>query len=171
SAVMLPDGSSLDQTQKVVEEAEAFFQSHPAVRHVTSMIGFDLLTGGTSSTNAATLFVALKPFEERTGPGLSAAEVAAASRSLAGRVTQGIVLAFSPPAIPGLGTRAGFTLELQQRAGGSTAELAEVLDHFLEAARADGRITGLSSSLRVTLPQVFVDLNREKTRMMGVRLA
>lgn len=171
TAVLLPDGSSLDQTRRAVEKAEAFFSEHPAVRHVTSMIGFDLLTGGTASTNAATMFVSLRPFKERTAPGMSAQEVVAESRVLMGTVSEGLVIAFSPPPIPGLGTRAGFNLQIQQRAGGDPAQLAEASAAMLDAARAEPAVGGVNATLRVTLPQVFVELNREKTRMLGVRLA
>lgn len=169
--VRLPEGASLDQTQFVFEQAEAFFRSHPAVQHVTSLIGFDLLTGGAASTNAGTLFIALKPFEERTGPGMRSSDIVAASRSLLGSVREGIAMAFNLPAIPGLGARAGFTMELQQRGGGTVAELAEVSEKFVAAARGNSRLSGLNATLRVSLPQVFVELDREKARILGVRLA
>ncbi|HZW09216.1 MAG TPA: multidrug efflux RND transporter permease subunit [Phycisphaerales bacterium] len=171
AAVVLPEGSSLDQTQAAVEKAEAFFGAQPAVAHVTALAGFNLLTGGMASTNAGTMFVALKPFHERRGPGGSAQALVAASRELTGSVREGLVIAFNPPAIPGLGTRAGFTMEVQQRGGGTIEELAAVADELLAGASGDARVTGLNATLRVSLPQVYVDLNREKTQMMGVRLA
>jgi multidrug efflux pump subunit AcrB len=80
-------------------------------------------------------------------------------------------LTLNPPAIPGLGNRSGLTAELQQRGGGTVVELADVGDKFLAAAQVRGDLTGLNATLRVTLPQVYVDLNREKTQMMGVKLA
>src|SRR5690606_16658514 len=104
-------------------------------------------------------------------PGLSAQDVIRDSAELSQSITQGLVLTLNPPAIQGLGTRAGFTLELQQRGGGDVAELAQVGTDFLAAARAESNLTALNATLRVTLPQVFVHLNREKTQMMGVRLA
>lgn len=169
--VLLPDGSSLDKTQRVVGQAEEFLRKHPAVENVVSLAGFDILTGGSASSNAGAMFIRLKPFEERTGSGMSAQDVIASSRALFGIVTDGVVLTLNPPAIQGLGQRAGFTMELQQRGGGTVAELAQVGNKFLDAARANPDVTGLNATLRVSLPQVFVDLNREKTRMVGVRLA
>jgi hydrophobe/amphiphile efflux-1 (HAE1) family protein len=170
AAVMLPQGSSLDKTQGVIEQAEDFFGNHPAVEHVTALGGFDFLNGGITSSSAGILFISLKPFHERK-EGMSANDIIAASRQLMATVDDGVVISFNPPAIPGLGTRAGFTLELQQRGGGTTAELAEVGGRFFSAASQEPTLTGLSSSLQVSLPQVFVELNREKTRMLGVRLA
>ncbi|MGE4157868.1 MAG: efflux RND transporter permease subunit [Planctomycetota bacterium] len=169
--VLLPDGSSLDSTQRVVGQAEEFFRAHPAVENVVALAGFDILTGGSASANSGVLFIRLKPFEERTAPGRSAQDVIAASRALFGTVTDGVVLTLNPPAIQGLGQRTGFTMELQQRGGGTVADLAAAGDAFLDAAREDPAVTGLNATLRVRLPQVFLDLNREKTRMMGVRLA
>jgi len=117
------------------------------------------------------MFVSLKPFEERRDAGLSANEVIASSQKLARMVTKGVVLTLNPPAVQGLGNRSGFTAELQQRGGGTVEELAEVGNRFLLAANEHPGLTGLNATLRVSLPQVFVDLHREKTQMMGVRLA
>ncbi|MFI4883153.1 MAG: efflux RND transporter permease subunit, partial [Phycisphaerales bacterium JB064] len=171
AAVMLPQGSSLDKTQGVIEQAEEFFANHPAVDHVTALGGFDFLNGGITSSSAGILFISLKPFEERLKEGITANDVIAESRQLMATIDDGIAISFNPPAIPGLGTRAGFTLELEQRGGGTTAELAQVGGQFFGAASQDPTLTGLSTSLQVSLPQVFVELNREKTRMLGVDLA
>ncbi|MGC1273551.1 MAG: efflux RND transporter permease subunit, partial [Planctomycetaceae bacterium] len=171
AAVILPEGSSLDQTQKVIEQTEEFFAGQPAVANVTALVGFDLLAGGAASTSAGTLFVTLKPFDERTETGMSAFDVVEESGSLHGSMTDGVVIAMNPPAIPGLGNRSGFTVEVEQRGGGTVEELAEANAAFLKAAGVDRALTGLNATLRVTLPQVFVDVNREKARMMGVRLA
>ena len=171
--VLLPDGASLDKTQRIVKQSEEFFIKHPAVANVVSLSGFDVLAGGTASTNAGVLFISLKDFEERKSPELSAQGVIDASRELTGQVTDGFIFVLNPPPIQGLGQRAGFTVELQQRGGGNVVDLADAADKFLQAARQHPTIDGqgLNATLRVTLPQVFVDLNREKTRMMGVRLA
>jgi hydrophobe/amphiphile efflux-1 (HAE1) family protein len=171
ASVLLPDGSSLDQTQKVVNESVEFFLEHPAVANVVSLSGFDFLAGGSSSTNAAAMFVSLKPFEEREDLQLSAEAVISAGQRLAARVEEGVVLTLNPPAIQGLGSRSGFTAELQQRGGGTITELAEAGDRYLDSARSAEALTALNATLRVALPQVFVELNREKTQMMGVQLA
>ncbi len=173
AVVLLPDGASLDKTEAVVRQGEEFFLNHPAVANVVSLAGFDLLGGGSASTNAGVLFVSLKDFHDRKGPELSAQQVIIDSGQLTASVDDGLVFVLNPPPIQGLGQRAGFTVELQQRGGGSTEELRAAADLFLNAARENPNIDGqgLNATLRVTLPQVFVDLNREKTRMMGVRLA
>lgn len=170
-AVLLPEGSSLDQTQKVVNRVEDYFRKHESVEHVTALLGFDLLTGSIASTNAATIFVSLKSFVERTAPGTSSMDIINDSQAEFAKIAEGVVLTFNPPAIPGLGTRSGFTAELEQRGGGTVTELVQTGDQFLDSLHQEPTLTGLNATLRVTLPQVFVDLNREKAQMLGVRLA
>ena len=171
-AVILPDGASLERTDKLVKEAEEFFGKQPAVANVTVLGGFDYVSGRINSTNGATLFVTLKPFAERQGPGLSAQELVGAAfvRFLAGPKASGdgLVLAFNPPPIQGLGVTAGFEMQLEQRGGGSLAELSNASNKLLGAARQNPNLAGLRSTVRVTVPQLFVTLNREKTKMMGV---
>lgn len=169
--VILPDGASLDRTQRVLERAEAFYKTQPAVRDVVTLGGYDPLAGGAASPSAGVIFVTLKPFAERKAPGLSAGDLAAASGALFGIVDDGIVLTINPPAIQGLGQRAGFTVEVEQRAGGTPAELAEVGQKFIAAAQARGDLEGLNSTMRVSSPQVFLDLDREKAQVLGVRVA
>jgi hydrophobe/amphiphile efflux-1 (HAE1) family protein len=172
AAIQLPEGASLDRTDVLARKVEQFYIQHPAVANVTTLGGMDFLSGGFNSTNAATFFVTLKPFDQRTKTGLKAQDLVADSFKQFGGERDGLVLAFNPPAIQGLGARAGFTMELQQRGGGTVAELAETGNSFLAAAaqRPDA-MTGLRGTLRFSLPQLFVELNREKTKMMGVRVA
>ncbi|TVM33780.1 multidrug efflux RND transporter permease subunit [Oceanidesulfovibrio marinus] len=169
--VMLPDGASLDRTDELTREAEEFFLSNPAVEQTILLGGLDFLSGGITSTSAATMFISLKPFDERLDPNLSAASVARQAIMHFMGNGKGRVLAVTPPAIHGLGTRAGFQLELQARGGGTTEELADVASKFVAATNQDQMLSEVRGTLRVTQPQLYVDLNREKTKMMGVQVA
>ena len=171
SAVLLPDGASLDRTDKLIRRAEAFFMSHPAVLTVSTLGGYDFLTGGIVSGNAGAMFVKLKPFEERHEPGMGVQDVIGATMQEFGDDPAGRLLAFNPPSIPGLGIRAGFQMELQSRGGGSPAELAQVSNEFTAAAMAHPVLEGVTSSLRIAVPQLFIDLDRERAKIMGVGIA
>jgi hydrophobe/amphiphile efflux-1 (HAE1) family protein len=171
SAVMLPDGAAVDRTDEVARRVESFFLQHPAVKDVTLLGGMDLLSGFTNSTSAAAMFVALKPFEERKDPSLSAQALVGALFGTFADTPEGLVVAFNPPAIQGLGLTAGFEMQVQQRGGGSVEELAEATNALMAAATADPQLVALRSGLRVTVPQLFVELNREKTKMMGVSIS
>jgi len=171
SALLLPDGASLDRTQAAALRMEQFYLKQPAVANVTMLGGLDILGGRFNSTNAATIFVTLKPWDERTGPGLSAQDLVAATfREFAGE-RDGLVLSFNPPAIQGLGQRAGFELNLQNRGNASTADFAAVQTNFANALEADPGIEAVRGTLRFAVPQLFVDLDREKAKMMGVRIS
>src|SRR3954447_1321515 len=134
SAIQLPEGASLDRTDALTRKVEHFFMGHPAVANVTTLGGMDFLSGGFNSTNAATMFVTLKNFEQRKGHGLSAQDLVADTFKEFGGEREGLVLAVNPPAIQGVGARAGFQMELQQRGGGTVAELADTGNNFVAAA-------------------------------------
>ncbi len=171
AAIMLPDGASLDRTDALVRQAEEFFTGHPAVENVVMLGGFDIFSGGSNSTNAAVIFVPLRPFDERKGPELSAQTLVGEAFGALNAQGEGLIIPFNPPAIQGLGQRAGFQLELQDRAGRDIADLADTGMAFMEAAEAHPDLEGLQGTLRVTLPRLFIELNRDKTKMMGVSVS
>ncbi|MAY73619.1 MAG: hydrophobe/amphiphile efflux-1 family RND transporter [Phycisphaerae bacterium] len=170
AAVVMPDGASLDRTDVLARRAESFLLDHPAVANVTLLGGLDIIAGRVNATNSATMFVTLKPFEERHDPALSGQALVGEVLREFGGAPEGMVVAFNPPSIQGLGITAGFEMQLQQRGGGTVEELASANDALVGAARADPALTGLRSAMRVTVPQLFVELNREKTKMMGVQI-
>src|SRR5690606_15908199 len=123
--VMLPDGSSLQRTDKVVAEVEAFILKQPYVSDTVLLGGMDFLSGGIQSSSAATMFVRLVPFGERHTPQGSANVLAGNIMKHFANNKEAFVLAVSPPPIRGLGQRAGFEMELQSRGGGTLTELSE----------------------------------------------
>ncbi|MEZ6187629.1 MAG: multidrug efflux RND transporter permease subunit [Planctomycetota bacterium] len=168
--VMLPDGASMDRTQRVIRQAEGFFKQHPAVEHVVCLAGYDILAGGAASSNTAVIFVPLKPFEERYEQGLTAGKLIQDAQALFGIVSDGLVLCINPPAIQGLGSRSGFTVEIEQRGGGTAADLAQAVSQFMGAASERPELVGLTSTMRVGSPQVFLDIDRAKAQVLGIPL-
>ncbi len=168
--VLLPDGASLDRTQAVLAKAEEFYSKHPAVGNVVTLGGYDILAGGAASSNAGVMFLPLKPFSARKGPGMAASDVIAAGKALFGIVDDGLVLTINPPPIRGLGQRAGFTVQVEQRGGGTPTELAQAVQAF-QAELTKRGLLGLNSTMRVASPQMFLDLDREKAQILGVQLA
>ncbi len=96
--------------------------------------------------------------------------VNALNRAFAREIPEGQVVAFGPPAIPGLGTGAGFTMELQDRSGGAPQYLADQTQRFLEAARKRPEIGRIGTLYRASVPQVFADIDRSKVLKSGVLL-
>jgi hydrophobe/amphiphile efflux-1 (HAE1) family protein len=166
----LPDAASLERTDAVMRKAEMLLEKHEAVEGFNTISGYSLLTSAYSS-NMGFFFVQLKPWEERHGETLHARGVIETlNREFRREIPEAGVVAFGPPAIPGLGTGAGFTMELQDRSGGSPAYLAQQTQRFMEAARKRPEISRISTLYRATVPQIYADIDRSKVLKEGVQL-
>jgi len=168
AVTQLPDGASLDRTDAVVRDVEEHFLADPQVDHTVTLGGLDLFSGRINSTAAAVTFARLKPWSERMGEGQHARDVIARAWQKFGGRTDAMVITVNPPSIQGLGQRAGFEMQLQARGGQDVRDLAKVADEFIAKARENPKLTGLTSTLRVTQPQLYVDLDRERARTAGV---
>ena len=163
--VQLPDGATLERTRRMSAQLSELAREHPGVRNVFAINGFDLLGGG-QKTNAATMFIPLKDWDLR--PDAPAAAVARDILVKGSALREGVVLAFNPAAIRGLGTAGGFELYVQGRGDADPKRLNAVTQSFLEALRADRRLSGINSFFRPTVPQLRVEVDREKALSLGV---
>ena len=168
--VQLPDASSLERTDRVAQKIETILAANPHIDTFTTVTGFSLLTGSTAS-NTAFFFVSLKPWSERHGAEAHASGVVAALNSaMAKEVPGAAAMAFGPPPIPGLGTGAGFTMMLQDRAGNTPEYLSRQTQLFIQAARQRPEIGRIYTLFSSNVPQIFVDIDREKALKLGVTL-
>src|SRR3954469_19059375 len=167
---LLPDAASLERTDAVMKKAEAILKKTETVDGYNTISGFSLVTGAYSS-NMGFFFVQLKPWEERGREHTAAAITAELNREFQQEIREGGVVAFGPPAIPGLGTGAGFTFELQDRSGGAPDYLAAQSQKFIEAARKRPEIGRISTLYRASVPQIYADIDRDKVTKSGVPLA
>jgi HAE1 family hydrophobic/amphiphilic exporter-1/multidrug efflux pump len=166
AAVILPDGASLQRTDKVVGEVIQIIKSNPFNEDVVAFTGFDFLGGGYRN-NAATIFVTQKHWNERPLP------VQALIGELfmkTGHIKEALVLAFNPPPIFGLGTAGGFELYLQNRGDGGAKRLAQVSQQFMGAAAQSKQLGGVQTLWRASTPQLSVDVDRERAKALGVPL-
>jgi HAE1 family hydrophobic/amphiphilic exporter-1 len=169
--VQLPDASSLQRTDAVCRKVEDVLSKTKGVRYYNTVAGFSLLSY-VSSTYNAFFFVSLDPWDERAGPGLTAKELTAKlNDAFRAQIPEATVFAFLPPAIPGLGSSGGFSLWVQDRSGGSVDFLNQNLQKFLEAARKRPELQNVNSSFRAAVPQVLVDVDRDKALKQGVPIA
>jgi HAE1 family hydrophobic/amphiphilic exporter-1 len=167
---LLPDAASLERTDAVMRKAEAVLAKNHAVEGFNTITGYSLLTGAYSS-NMGFFFVQLKPWHDRhTAEDHANGVVAALNRAFAQEIPEAGVVAFGPPAIPGLGTGAGFTMELQDRSGGSPEYLAQQTARFVEAARKRPEIGRINTLYRASVPQIYADIDRSKVLKSGVAL-
>jgi hydrophobic/amphiphilic exporter-1 (mainly G- bacteria), HAE1 family len=166
----LPDAASLERTDAVMRKAEAILEKQEAVEGFNTVSGYSLLTSAYSS-NMGFFFVQLKPWEDRHGDALHARGVMdALNREFRRDIPEAGVFAFGPPAIPGLGTGAGFTIQLQDRSGSAPDYLSAQTQRFIEAARKRPEIGRISTLYRAMVPQVFADIDRNKVIKSGVQL-
>jgi HAE1 family hydrophobic/amphiphilic exporter-1 len=166
---LLPDAASLERTDAVMKKAEAILKNTEAVDGYNAITGFSLLTGAYSS-NMGFFFVQLKPWEHRGRTHTAAIVTNELNRAFAQEIREGAVVAFGPPAIPGLGTGAGFTFELQDRSGGAPEYLSDQATKFVAAARKRPEIGRISTLYRATVPQIYADIDRDKVSKSAVQL-
>lgn len=169
-AVQLPDGASLQRTTKVVERVEGFLRDEPAVRNVVALAGLDILSRS-NQPNGATIFVNVKPWDERGTVGES---VDAITQRINGKLfgmKDAVGFAFNLPEIPGLGATAGVEANLQNRNGQSYADYAKQVQEFIPAANQLPSAAGVNVNFRPNVPQLFVSVDRETAKARGVRLA
>lgn len=164
----LPDGASLSRTMEATEQFDRIALGHSATYDVLTFSGFDFLTGSMKS-NAAASFVTLKDWSERPKAEEHSEAVAA---SLFGasmmKIKEAFILVMNPPPIMGMSTTGGFEGYVQNRAGASSHELAEVTNKLLAEAGKRPELTGLSTTFSANVPQIFVDLDRDKAKALGV---
>jgi HAE1 family hydrophobic/amphiphilic exporter-1 len=167
----LPDASSLERTDVVMKKAEAIIKANEAVEGYNTVTGFSLVTGAYSS-NQGFFFIQLKEWAHRTTRETHAnGVIAALNRAFAQQIPEAAIVTFGPPAIPGLGTGAGFTMQLQDRSGGSPEFLAQQAQRFIEAARKRPEIGRVSTLYRSSVPQVYADVDRSKVLKVGATIS
>jgi len=168
--LQLPNAASLQRTDAVARKIEDALAKTPGVQYTTSVIGFSLLSFVRTSYNGF-FFVTLKPWDERKSRAEQFQEIKQRINRELSQIPEAIAFSFSPPAIPGVGTSGGFTFALEDRAGRDVQFLASNLQTFLTAARKRPEIAGLSTTFLPSVPQQFIDVDRDKVIKQGVSIS
>ncbi len=167
-AMQLPDASSLQRTKAVIQRVEGFLHQEPAVVNVVGFAGLDVLTR-TNQTNSATIFILLKPWDER-GKDES---IDAITKRINGKLfgmKDAVGFAFNLPEIPGLGSTAGVEVNLQNRAGKDVRDFAQSVQAFTGAVDKLPAVQAMTTTFRASVPQLYVDVDRATTKSRGVSL-
>jgi len=167
--VQLPDASSLQRTDEIVSNLEKTIRKTPGVKSLTSISGYNMLSQ-VINTYSGFFFITLEEWPKRKKPEEKYEAIKTHLNRQMAEMTGAMGFAFSPPAIPGVGTAGGFTFVLEDRAGRDIGFLAENVRVFLEAARKRPELMGLGTTFRPTVPQVFVDVDRDKVLKQGIPL-
>src|SRR5215467_5677483 len=168
-SVQLPNAASLERTTAAVADIEKIIMDTPGVQYSTVFVGFSLLSFVRTSYNA-TFFVTFKPWDDRTTRAEQFQTLKASLNRRFSQIPEAVVFGFSPPAIPGVGTVGGFTFMLEDRSGSDIQFLAKNVNTFLEAARKRPEIGTISTTFLPSVPQKFIDVDRDKVLKQGVNL-
>lgn len=166
-AVQLPEGASLQRTDDVLKQVEEIVCSTPGVRSAVGLAGMNILNS-LNFPNCALMFVGLEPWEERKAPELHASALARQWTQKFQAIPGARAFAFGPPPLPGYGNVSGFTMQLQDRTGGSIQQLAGYVKQLTDAVSKRPEIARLTTTFDPNTPQVKVELDREKARTLGV---
>jgi HAE1 family hydrophobic/amphiphilic exporter-1 len=165
--LQLPSAASLQRTEATAREIEDTLAKTPGVESTASVVGFSLLSLTRSSYNAF-FFITLKDWKDRKKREEQYQFIRQSVNRKLASLPQGIAFSFSPPAIPGVGTSGGFTFVLEDRSGKDVQFLADNLNKFLAAARKRPELAQINTTFLPSVPQRFVDVDRDKALKQGV---
>ncbi|SHO42666.1 efflux RND transporter permease subunit [Desulfopila aestuarii] len=164
---IMPDAASLERTTSVSDQAVKTLHENNAVSSAFQVDGYSLIDSQ-NKTNSSTLFVALKPYVERTGEDSGAFTVLDNLRRNFSAIKEGIVIPLNPPSIPGLGTTGGFEFYIQNMAGASSQDLEKITKGFIAKTRERAELAGVSSTFSASQQQLYFDLDRNRAELLGV---
>ena len=163
----LPDASSIDRTDSVLRKMTAMALEHPAVSHAVQFTGLSV-NGFVNAPNQGIVFFPLKPFEEREEPELQGQAVAQALNGRFASIQEAFVAVFPPPAVQGLGSTGGFKMQVQDRGALGAPQLFQASQALIGQANQQPQLRGVFSSFRMNVPQVWIDIDRERARRQDV---
>jgi hydrophobic/amphiphilic exporter-1 (mainly G- bacteria), HAE1 family len=165
----LPDASSLQRTSAAAEKVEDILMKTPGIAHVTTVIGYSMLSG-VQNTYSTFFWVTFKPWHERTAKEEQYMDLLMHLNNVLGQLPEGVTVAFPPPAIPGVGASGGVTFVLEDRGGRDVEFLAAQTKKFIEAASKRPEIARVFTTSLPSVPQVFAKVDRDKVLTQGVQL-
>ncbi len=167
TSVQLPSGSTQQQTLKVVEQIEKYYFTHEKdnIMSVFATVGSG---PGGNGQNVARMFIRLKDWSERDSKtGTSFAIIERATKAF-NKIKEARVIASSPPAISGLGSSAGFDMELQDHAGAGHDALMAARNQLLALAAENPELTRVRHNGLDDSPQLQIDIDQRKAQALGV---
>ena len=167
--VQLPDGAALPRTQRVAEKVTEMAKNTPGVSDVIVTNGYSILSG-TSSSNNAMIIVILDDWSKRKTPELQQSAILEKLRGQLYQIPEAMVMPFTVPAIPGLGSTGGFSFVIEDTTGTHPQRLVDAANALIVEANQNPAMTGVFSTFRANIPQVYLKVDREKALKMGVQI-
>ena len=165
----LPDAATLDRTERVIRRMADIGLKQPGVENAVQFPGLSI-NGFVNAPNAGIVFFPLKPFDERHGKAEYGLTIAGALNGKFSAIQDAFVAVFPPPPVNGLGQVGGFKLELEDRAGLGEAALNDATQALMGKAYQTPELAGVFTSYRINVPQLEVEVDREKVKQEGISL-
>jgi hydrophobe/amphiphile efflux-1 (HAE1) family protein len=168
--VQLPDGASLERTDRLVTELSKIALDTEGIAHVIAVPGYSTLLS-TNISNVGGMFVILAPFEERKeNPELHGQRIAAGLRRKFTAFQEATIGVFGAPPVEGLGSTGGIKLQVQDKRDAGLRALQGAVQATADEGQREPGIAGLFTTFSVTQPQIFVEIDREKAKAQSVSL-
>jgi hydrophobe/amphiphile efflux-1 (HAE1) family protein len=164
TSVQLPDAATLQRTIAVTHQLRDLIKDEPALTFAAAVNGVDII-GGANKTSTATIFIRMKHWDDRE---TTANDLAATINKKGATLPEAMVRAFGPPPIRGLGSAGGFEFYVQARTDASTLELEQTTQALIAQLNAHPDLANSNTFFRATVPQLRVDVEREKALALGV---
>ncbi len=169
-AVELPSGASRQRTDAVVAQVQKYLLAQKGVEHTVALTGLSLLQGGAAQTSSATVFAGLAPWDQRKSADTQLEAILGRANGAFSQIKDAIIFGFNFPEIPGLGVTAGLEMDLQDRSVNDVTKFAALAQQFVADANKLPEAQGLTTNINVNFPQLFVHVDREKVKSLGISL-
>lgn len=167
--IQLPQGASLERSQRVLDQVGEVIADTPGVQDYISVVGYSMIKQGVAS-NAGLVIVVLDDWADRTTPELQEHAIVAAMRAKLSAFPSATIFPFQTPSIPGLGTTGGFEFVLQSTTSESPQNMASVMGGLVIAANQAPELNAVFSTFSASVPQIYLDIDREKAKLLNVPL-
>ena len=169
ACIQLPNAASLERTAEVVSKLNEPIKNTPGVQSWMNIVGYSLFDGS-SAPNSATIFIMFENWSKRTSSKLSQDAILANLNGIFYGLQDATGFAFAPPPISGLGVASGFNLMLQDKGNVGLSALQATAYELVADGNAQSGLDGLSTTINNNIPQLFLDIDRVKAKVMGVSL-
>ena len=167
----IPEAAATQRTVTDLNQMMKVLDSVPGILHYAALGGLNVVSFA-SKSNSATIFVQLKPWDERGADSLQIGAITANLQKRLSRFKEASLVVIQPPAIPGLGSTGGFSFILEQKAAGGDIKVFEqTLKNFTIAINKRKEISKAFSFFTASTPAYQLTIDREKAKKLGISIS
>ena len=170
TSIQLPDAASKERTDELLQKINEILEATPGLQDWISLGGFSIIDG-TNASNAATIFVVMKPWEQRTAENETQEAILKHLNQKFSAIQEAIVFTFVPPAIPGLGVSGGFQMQIQDKGNVGLDELQRMANEMIVDSQSQSGLARLNTTFRSGVPQLFAEVDRTKAKTLDLPLS